>query len=433
MSKLETERKTNAFTHLVCPDLLGKTPQGKTMTFAVKANIGCGQPASVGTPSLKDQVPRDFSPVVRSLLDAGYKLVAIANMHELASGITSENPGCGDVDNPRSPGFIPGGSSGGSAASVAMGAVTFALGSDTGGSMRIPASLCGVVGYRPTTGLYDTTAVCPLSETTDTIGIFARYVEDIQNAHRAVVEKKKPYSPLKASLKGVRIGVPRQYYWSVLDDEVSRLTESALEALKKAGVELVDAEFPSEDFNDNMTQEAQCLVSYEANDLIPKYLAEQHPSVSYQQLCEQVSDPVVKQILENAKGITTEQYEQCVQKAEKIRKRFDEYFEGSGVVGFLCPTTILPAVKRPSPETVTVKGKKLPTRDAYVHNSVPQALGGVPCISLPCGLTSEGLAVGLELVCPRHQDARLLDLAAAVQDVLPPMPELFFQDFKDRL
>ena len=216
-------------------------------------------------------MPLGYSPVVRSLENAGHEIVAIANMHELAFGITSENqaepvfdhdqpaldyeklqPLFGNVDNPHKPGYIPGGSSGGSAAAVAMNSVTFALGTDTGGSMRIPASLCGVVGYRPTTGLYDTSAVCPLSSTTDTIGIFAQQVPTVQEAHKCIVKDKAPYTPTQRPLNGVRIGVPRKFYYSILDTEVSRITEAALERLTKAGAELVSADFSPDVFNEGL-------------------------------------------------------------------------------------------------------------------------------------------------------------------------------------
>ena len=127
----------NVFTDRIDRDKLGKGSPGQNMTFAVKANIGCGHPwpASASTPSLRQWVPKNCFPVVQRLLDSGYQVVAMVNMHELAFGITSENPGYGDVDNPRKAGYIPGGSSGGSGAAVAMSAVPFALGTDTGGSL----------------------------------------------------------------------------------------------------------------------------------------------------------------------------------------------------------------------------------------------------------------------------------------------------------
>ena len=394
------------------------------------------------------QVPLGYSPVVRSLENAGHEIVAIANMHELAFGITSENymhvrPALGsrivshefgNIDNPHMLGYIPGGSSGGSAAAVATNSVTFSLGTDTGGSMRIPASLCGVVGYRPSTGLYDTLAVCPLSSTTDTIGIFAQQVPTVQEAHKCIVEDKAPYTPTQRPLNGVRIGVPRKFYYSILDPEVSRVTEAALDRLTKAGAVLVSADFSPDVFNEGITDKSLGIVSYETNALIPEFLKANHPSVTYDTLCSQVSNHVVKTILENAKAIPKDVYEKCLQSKDEVCKEFDRYFASNNLDAFVCPTTILPAIKRPTPAEVEVKDTKFPTLlHAYIHNSIPQALGGVPCVSLPSGRTSEDLPVGLELVAPRGQDNKLLDLAASVQHVLPALPQLSFEDFRDKL
>ena len=427
--KMTEACKMNVFNQIVRPELLGKTPFDKNMTFVVKANTGCGFRLSASTPSLCDWVPENISPVVRPLVDAGHQIVAIANMHELAFGITSENPAFGDVDNPTKAGYIPGGSSGGSAASVAMNAVSFALGTDTGGSMRIPAALCGVVGYRPTTGLYDPSVVCPISSTTDTIGIFAQRVSTVQKVHKSIVPS---YSPATRSLHGVRFGVPRDYYYSTLDAEVSRVTEAALKSLKTAGVELVDVNFPAE-FGHEMLECCFDLITYEVYRLIPKFLQEQHAPVSFDELCKQVGDPAVKEIIMTADKISEERYRQCQQQVERIRQYFDDYFITNSLDAFVSPTTILPAVKRPSPPNVQVCGKEFSTLFAFTHNTFPQAVGGVPCISLPSGLTSDGLPVGLEVVAPRGMDSSLLDLAAAVQLVLPSLPQLSFSDFKDRL
>ena len=416
----------NIFTKVVNSDLLGKTPFEGGMTFAVKANIGCGYPASASTPSLHNWIPKGFSPVVRSLLDNGHQVAAIANMHELALGITSENPAFGDVENPRKPGYIPGGSSGGSAAAVAMNAVSFALGTDTGGSMRIPAALCGVVGYRPTTGLYSQEVVLPLSSTTDTIGVFAHRVSTVQKVHKCVVPS---YTPEKRSLSGVRIGVPRQFYYYNLDSEVSKVTEAALQMLREAGVELVEADIgfdPEGTINGDLLD----LATYETYRLLPKYLQDQGAPVSFEELCEQIGDPIVKTVVTTANKITDERYHECQERVKEIRKQFDDYFEHNKLDGFVSPTTILPAVKRPSPPSVQVNGKDMPTLLAYVRNTFPQAGGGVPCISIPSGLSSDGRPIGLELVAPRGKDGSLLDLAAAVQAVLPPL-QTFFDDFTD--
>ena len=421
--------KMNVFTEIVRPDLLGKAPLDKNMTFAVKANTGCGYRASAATPSLREWVPKEVSSVVQPLVDGGHQIVAIANMHELAFGITSQNPAFGDVDNPRKSGYIPGGSSGGSAAAVAMNAVSFSLGTDTGGSMRIPAALCGVVGYRPTTGLYDASVVCPLSSTTDTIGIFAQHVDTVRQVHKTIIPS---YSPATRSLQGVRLGVPRQYYYKPLDSDVSRVTEAALQSLKTAGVELVDVNFPPE-FADDLLEACFDLITYETYRLIPKYLNDKHAPVSFDELCKQIGDPTVKEIIMTANKISDERYSQCQQKVEKVRELFDNYFKVNKLDAFIAPTTILPAVKRPSPANVQVGGQEFATIFAFTHNTFPQAAAGVPCISIPSGLSSDGLPIGLEVVAPRGMDGRLLDLAAAVQAVLPSLPQLSFDDFKDRL
>ena len=421
---MQVAARANIFTKIIHQDLLGRANNA----FAVKANIGCGYPASAGTPGLArdNWVPKDSSPVVSSLIDKGYKVAAITNMHELAFGITSENPAFGDVENPRSPGYIPGGSSGGSAAAVAMGAVPFALGTDTGGSMRIPAALCGVVGYRPTIGLYPTSAVCPLSSTTDTIGIFSRSVKTVQEAHKAIIPS---YSPKALSLAGVRIGVPHLFYYSHLEDEVRRLTEEALKALKGAGAELVyqDIPFPPDlDKDHAMTESILDLVIYETYRLLPKYLQEQCAPVNFEELCDLIRDPAVKEVISTGHKVSKEAYQECKQLAEKLSDLLRDYFKANDLAAYIVPTTILCAKKRPCPGSVQVAGRDFPALFGYVHNSIIQASAGVPCISLPNGLTSEGLAVGLELVAPRGEDSNLLNLAAAVQDLLPTMPSLPF-------
>lgn len=415
----------NIFTKIIRPGLLGDTPLDGNMTFAVKANIGCGYPASASTPSLREWIPKDVCPVVRSLEDSGHHIAAVANMHELAFGITSENSAFGDVENPRKPGYIAGGSSGGSAAAVAMNAVSFALGTDTGGSMRIPAAMCGVVGYRPSTGLYSTKAVLPVSKTTDTVGVFAQHVHTVQKVHKSIVTS---YTPENRVLSGVRIGVPRQYYYSVLDGEVSKVTEAALQSLKEAGVELVEADI---NFNPE-SMDSVGIIGYEMNDLLPKYLKEQECPVTFEDLCELVENKTFKNVITTASKISVDRYHEFQEQVKEVRAQFHTYFKKNKLDAFVVPTTILPAVERPSPANVQVNGQDFPTFQAYIHNSIPQSLAGVPCISIPSGLSSDGHPIGLELVAPQHEDSNLLNLAAAVQEVFPPLQQLVFEDYKNQ-
>ena len=421
--------RMNTFTEIVLPDLLGTTPLEKNMTFAVKANISSGYRSSASTPSLRDWVPRNISSVVGALVNQGHCIVAIANMHELASGITSENPVFGDVDNPQKAGYIAGGSSGGSAAAVAMNAVSFALGTDTGGSVRIPAALCGVVGYRPTTGLYDSSDVCPLSSTTDTIGTIAQTVETVQLVHKTIVPS---YTPTIEPLQGKRIGVPRKYFYDVLDSEVLRLTEAALLSLRTGGAELVEVDFPADFMKDFMPPFLN-VVNFELNHLIESYLKDKGAPVNYEELCKQIGDPSVRNAFSAASKVTDEQYQHSQKQFEKLRQMYHDYFENNHLDCFVCPTTILPAVKRPSAKTVTVRGQEIPTLLAFIHNTTPQAAAGVPSVSLPSGATSDGLPVGLEVVAAHGKDGELLDIAAAIQKILPSLPMLSFADFRSVL
>ena len=425
----------NVFTKIIRPDLLGEAPLEGKMIFAVKANIGCGHQASAGSYSLRNWVPRGVSCVVRPLVASGHKIAGITNMHELAFGITSVNPAFGAVGNPYKAGFIAGGSSGGSAAAVAMGAVSYALGTDTGGSMLIPAALCGVVGYRPSTGLlYGSTdaIVCPLSSTTDTIGIFARDVSTIQKVHKIIV----PYPPLALdtalTLKGMRIGVP-EYLYSVLDDEVCECTKLAHQALEKAEVELVHENFSAE-LTDDLISSCNDLVVYEAYNNLPRYLEEQGAPVRFDKL----SDGEPKRIIASGAYITKEEYKLCVQKVTKIRKIFKDYFQSKNLDAFVCPTTILPAVAVPDPKEVSVSGNKMSTFAAFTRNTFPQACAGVPCVSLPCGLSSAGLPIGLMVVGRHGKDNDVLGLAAAMQrvfldtELIKLPPKLKYSGFKDK-
>src|SRR5215472_1468957 len=177
------------------------------LPILLKANIGTANaPTSAGTPALKDFRPAADAPVAAKLFSAGAIMLGKTNMHELAYGITNNNGAFGAVHNPYNPLLIPGGSSGGNGA---------AIGTDTGGSVRIPASLCGIVGLRPTVGRYSRTGIVPLSGTMDTAGPMARSVEDLVLPDSVVTGQRGPVQP--ATLKGLRLGVRRGFFYENLD------------------------------------------------------------------------------------------------------------------------------------------------------------------------------------------------------------------------
>ena len=211
--------------------------------IALKDNINTRMlPTAAGTPALRRHRPAHNAPVAQSLFDAGAILFGKVGMHELAFGITSNNTATGAIHNPYDPSRIPGGSSGGSGAAVAARLAPASIGSDTGGSVRVPSSFCGVWGFRPTVHRWPQAGIVPISATRDTAGPLARNVADLVALDGAVTGQ--PMDIPARLLSTVRIGVPRAHFWDDLDHETSRLCEAALAALKEAGATLIEADVP---------------------------------------------------------------------------------------------------------------------------------------------------------------------------------------------
>jgi mandelamide amidase len=258
----------------------------------------------------------------------------------------------------------------------------------------------------------------------DTIGILANRVATVQQVHKVI---EPAYSSKKQSVAGVRIGVPRQHYFSVLDSEVARVTETSLQTLRDAGAELVESDIGFLSDFDDMILSFKQLIAHETVRLIPKYLEEQGAPVNFKELCDQSMSPMVRKIITTAKRVSDERYRECQQDSQDICRLFQNYFVTNKIEGFVVPTTILPALKRPTSPSVTVCGQEFPLFHVYVHNTVLQASAGVPSISLPSGLSSNGLPIGLELVAPRGMDSNLLNLAAGIEEVLPTMSQVPFK------
>ena len=386
--------------------------------LVVKDNIHvAGMPNTAGTPGLKGFVPTASNEVVARLQAAGAVILGKTNLHELAFGITSDNVAFGAVRNPFDPGLFPGGSSGGTAAAISAGLTPAGLGTDTGGSVRIPAALTGVVGFRPSSGRYPSTAVTPISHTRDTVGLMSRSVSDLIVLDDVIVTNAEPIESIVAG--EIRLGVPRAFYYANIDAETSTVVEAALAKLDAAGVQLIETEVP--ELQELLAKSAFPIALYEVEHDLPDYLEKFGTGISFSELTAAAASPDVQGILGAVTGdgrVGEAAYAAAMNAREALRKNFRETFAGDELDAIIFPTTILPA--RPidgSAVTVELNGEQVPTFPTYIHNTDPASIAALPGISMPVGLTAAGLPVGMEIDGPEQSDRRLLAIAAAMEPI----------------
>lgn len=394
---------------------------GLPLTF--KDNIDTVDYATTaGTPALKDHRPARNAPVVQSLVEAGAIVFGKANLHELAFGITSNNAAYGPARNPYDPTRIAGGSSGGTAVALAARLAPAGLGTDTGGSVRIPASLCGVAGLRPSRGRYSQTGVVPISRTRDTVGPMARSVADL-----ALLDGVITGSPLNVEaigLKGLRIGVPREHYYEGLDEDTAAVLEMALERLRDYGVELVEAGI-AEIGPVHMAAD-QVIVRTEAVPELERYLAEYEGAPDARAVVAAIASPDVSAILDdliagNVPG--RNDYREAMETLlPRVQAMYRDYFKENDLAAAVFATTPLPATRIGEDKMVKLAGKEVPAFNTFFRNTSPASIAGTPGLTLPVGLTPGGLPVGMEFDGPAGSDRDLLALALAVEAREPKFP-----------
>ncbi|MCB1344802.1 MAG: indole acetimide hydrolase, partial [Rhodobacteraceae bacterium] len=333
---------------------------------------------------------------------------------ELAFGITSNNAAFGPVRNPHDPALIAGGSSGGTAAAIAAGIVPAGLGTDTGGSCRIPAALCGVTGFRPSVGRYPVGGVVPLSPTRDTIGPMGQGVADVALLDALMAGADTALTPPTPG--AIRLGVPRRVLWQGLDPVVAARCEAALSRLSAAGVTLVETD-PADLWADGAAA-SFAIVLYETMRALPAYVAAR--GVPFDALLAGVASADVRAILDSQMGegaMPERAYRAAMDRHRPAMQRhWAAWFADHGLHGALFPTTPLPARPIGADETVTLNGAQVPTFATYIRNTDHGSVMGVPGISLP--LPGAGLPVGLELEGLAGADRALLAVAAALEPLL---------------
>ncbi|HLG57460.1 MAG TPA: amidase [Vicinamibacterales bacterium] len=363
-----------------------------------------GTPTTAASRVRRGHVAAHDSVVAARLRTAGAVFIGKTNLHEFALGTTNEDSAYGPVHHPLDHSRSPGGSSGGSAASVLAEMSYASIGTDTGGSIRIPAAACGLVGLKPALGEIPTVGVAPLSGTLDHVGPLCRSVEDAGILHQALggVSNPAPIGPRE--LRGLRLGVPRPYFFALLDPQVGARFEEACERLTRAGVVLEDVAIAH----------AADLASIYLHIALPEAV-----SCHAQTLESQPHDytPNVRLRLEMGRYILAEDYVRALRGRDVVTRNVNAALHGRD--GLLLPTLPVPAVKLGA-ATVSLGGSEEPVRNITLRLTQAFNISGHPAITMPCGTTDEGLPVGAQLV--GAQTMALLAVAAGLEPLLSPAP-----------
>jgi aspartyl-tRNA(Asn)/glutamyl-tRNA(Gln) amidotransferase subunit A len=338
------------------------------------------------------------APVAAVLRQAGAVLVGKTNLHEFAFGTTSDESAFGPVRHPRDRERSPGGSSGGAAVAVTTGMSLASIGTDTGGSIRIPSAACGLVGLKPGMADLSCEGVVPLSPTLDHVGPLARTVTDAAIVYRVLAGL--PARTLTArSISGLRIGVLRDYFEELLEPDVRAAVTRAQLQLREGGASLVDAGLPHAR---DITAIYLGIVFGEAAAFHARALESR--ADSYQ--------PGVRVRLEAARFVLAEDYLRAMRGREVIRAEVDRALNGCDVL--LTPT--LPIEAPPiGAGAVTIAGAPHPVRNLMLRLTQPFNISGHPAVTLPCGETTRGLPCGLQLVGHRGGIGPLLEAALACE------------------
>jgi aspartyl-tRNA(Asn)/glutamyl-tRNA(Gln) amidotransferase subunit A len=362
------------------------------LPIGVKDNVDVGgAPTKVGSRLFAGRaVAERDAPAVARLRAAGAVVLGKTNLHELAFGATSRNETFGAVVNPWSPERIPGGSSGGSGVAVAADLCAAAVGTDTGGSIRLPAAFCGVSGLRPTPGAVPLEGVFPVAATLDTLGPLARSVSDLAALHGVAAGAETPVRP---SVSGLRVGLPQPFFGDDLDPELEAALERAVDVLRSLGASVARVALPG---SAEAAEACGALIRAEA---LAVHEADLHrrPELfeegTRRRLALATTDPA--------------ELSRLRERQSAWRAAVTDAFAEIDLL--LCPAT-------PGPPPLAAEADTVATTAAVTPFTFALSLAGVPVVTVPCGFTADGLPLGLQLAGPPGGETIALGAAAAYQD-----------------
>ncbi len=381
-----------------------------------------GTQSTCGSNFFSEESPQFDATLVSKLKSAGAIIIGKTNLHEFAFGVTTENPHFGATANPWDTSRVPGGSSGGSASAVVVGCCAGALGSDTGGSIRIPAAVCGHVGLKPTYGRISAHGVIELAQSLDCVGPMCRYVHDValmMNTlagydSRDVHSENRPVPDytegLEQPIRGRRAGVPKQHFFDNLHPEIEQTVGNAIKVLEGLGVEIVELDLPSVEAGHEATL---TLLMAEAGHFHQQRLAAHREDYGVD----------VRELLEDGLSLSASDYIRAVRVREIARREFARVFEEVDCI--LSPTVPIPAPLR-STHDLSGSSESNRIRPRLTQNTRLFNLIGLPSISVPCGFaqvkdsdSGEGLPVGLQISGSWWSEKTLLQVAHAYERATP--------------